>query len=96
MPGNLCGSQVLPGMLGVLDHVDVGGLVAPRALLVESGTEDLIFPADAATRELARLRSVYAALGAPEAVEHDIFVGEHRWNGERVPGFLARALGGPA
>jgi hypothetical protein len=83
-------------MLGVLDHVDVGGLVAPRRLLVESGTGDLIFPADAAARELARLRRVYAALGAADAVEHDIFEGEHRWNGLRVPGFLARVLGDPA
>jgi dienelactone hydrolase len=96
VPGNLCGSQVLPGMLGVLDHVDVGGLVAPRALLVESGTGDLIFPAEAATRQLGSLRTVYAALGEPDRVEHDVFEGEHRWHGERVPGFLARVLGAPA
>ncbi len=96
MPGNLCGSQVLAGMLGVLDHVDVGGLVAPRPLLVESGTEDLIFPAVAATREMGRLRTVYAALGAPDSVEHDVFEGGHGWHGARVPGFLARALGAPA
>jgi hypothetical protein len=83
-------------MLGILDHVDLGGLVAPRPLLVESGTEDLIFPADAATRELGRLRTVYDALGAPDALEHDVFEGEHRWNGKRVPEFLARALGAPA
>src|SRR5262249_45262885 len=38
VPWNLCGSQVLPGMLELLDHVDVGALVAPRALLVETGT----------------------------------------------------------
>lgn len=96
VPGNLCGSQVLAGMFGILDHVDVGGLVAPRALLVESGTEDLIFPADAAAREMERLRRVYVALGAADAVEHDVFEGEHRWNGPRVPGFLARVLGDPA
>jgi hypothetical protein len=28
---------VLPGMLGELEHVDLGALIAPRALLVETG-----------------------------------------------------------
>ena len=46
MPWNMCGSQVLAGMLGQLEHVDLGALVAPRPLLVETGTEDLIFPLD--------------------------------------------------
>ena len=44
MPWNMCGSQVLPGMLGQLEHVDLGALVSPRALLVESGTHDDLFP----------------------------------------------------
>ena len=38
MPWNMCGSQVLPGMLGRLEHVDLGTLVAPRPLLIETGT----------------------------------------------------------
>ena len=38
MPWNMCGSQVLVGMLGQIEHVDLGALVAPRPLLVESRT----------------------------------------------------------
>ncbi len=45
MPWNMCGSQVLPGMLGQLEHVDLGALIAPRPLLIESGTHDDLFPA---------------------------------------------------
>jgi dienelactone hydrolase len=97
LPGNLCGSQVLPGMLGRLDHVDVGGLVAPRPLLVESGVEDLAFPADGAREVVAQLRAVYAALGAADdALDHDVFAGGHEWHGEHVPAFLGRSLGAPA
>jgi dienelactone hydrolase len=96
LPGNLCGSQVLPGMLGTLDHVDVGGLVAPRPLLVESGTEDLAFPVEGAREVVAQLRAVYGALGAGDALDHDVFAGGHAWHGERVPAFLGRALGAPA
>ena len=95
-PGNLCGSQVLPGMLGHLDHVDVGSQIAPRAVLVESGSDDLIFPADGAAAVVAQLRAVYRSLGADDALEHDVFSGGHEWHGERVPAFLARWLGAPA
>ena len=92
VPWNLCGSQVLPGMLGELEHVDLGALVAPRPLLVETGTEDLIFPEVGARREMARLESVYGALGAAERLEHDVFEGGHRWHGERAYPFLERWL----
>lgn len=93
IPWNLCGSQVLSGMLTELDHVGLGALIAPRALLVETGTDDPIFPVDAARREVARLATVYDALGVPERLEHDVFEGGHRWNGERAYPFLERWLG---
>ena len=44
MPWNMCGSQILFGMLGRLEHEDLGALVAPRPMLVESGTGDDLFP----------------------------------------------------
>jgi dienelactone hydrolase len=92
VPWNLCGSQVLPGMLGELEHVDLGALVAPRPLLIETGTDDLIFPVAGARREVARLAAVYRALGVPDRLDHDVFAGGHRWNGARAYPFLERWL----
>jgi dienelactone hydrolase len=93
MPWNMCGSQVMPGMLGLVEHVDVAALIAPRALLVETGREDPLFPEDAARRTVGELRDVYAALGAPEdALVHDVFDGEHQWHGELVGAFLDQWL----
>ena len=93
VPWNMCGSQVMPGQLGEIEHVDIGALVAPRPLLVESGTEDLIFPVGAARATVGQLQQLYARLGAPPgALEHDVFDGEHRWHGEQVPAFLERWL----
>ena len=93
VPGNMCGSQVLPGMLGELEHLDVGALIAPRSLLIETGTEDPIFPRDAAEAAVADLRRVYSAMHAPaDALEHDVFAGGHRWHGEGVGPFLSRWL----
>ena len=69
LPWNMCGSQVLPGMLGKLEHVDLGALVAPRPMLVESGVDDDVFPIAAATKTVGEVRQVYEALGAePERV----------------------------
>jgi dienelactone hydrolase len=93
VPLNLCGSQVLFGMLGRLEHVDLGALVAPRALLVESGRDDLLFPIDAASAAMEELATVYSALHAPaHALEHHVFDGGHRWSGETALGFLDRWL----
>lgn len=94
IPWNMCGSQVLHGVLGQLDHVDLGAAIAPRPLLIESGSDDPIFPVDAARREHERLARAYATLGVSERLEHDVFPGGHRWNGERAYPFLERWLGG--
>jgi dienelactone hydrolase len=92
MPWNMCGSQVLPGMLGQLEHVDLGALVAPRPLLVESGTDDDIFPVAAARQEVDKLRVVYESFGAGDRLVHDVFEGGHQWHGVRAYEFLDRWL----
>jgi dienelactone hydrolase len=93
MPWNMCGSQVLPGMLGRLEHVDLGALVAPRPLLIETGTEDDLFPAPVARAEFAKLSQVYDALDAPDRLEHDVFAGGHEWHGVKAYPFFERWIG---
>ena len=88
MPWNMCGSQVLPGMLGQLEHVDLGALVSPRPLLIESGTHDDLFPATVAAAEVDRLRAVYASDGAEDRLVHDVFEGVHEWHGVEAFPFL--------
>jgi len=96
VPWNLCGSQVLPGMLGELEHVDLAALVAPRPMLVESGSDDVLFPVAVAREGVAEVRRVYDAFDAPaDALAHDTFEGEHRWSGALAYDFLERWLGPP-
>jgi dienelactone hydrolase len=92
MPWNMCGSQVLFGMLGRLEHEDLGALVAPRPLLVETGSEDLLFPVAAATESVRRTRLVYEAAGASDRLVHDVFDGGHQWHGTEALPFLDRWL----
>ena len=93
IPWNMCGSQTLPGIVSTLDHFELGALVAPRPLLVETGSEDNIFPAAAAIEVSEQLGHVYGAMGAAGRVQLDAFEGGHRWHGEQAYPFLARWLG---
>jgi dienelactone hydrolase len=92
MPWNMCGSQILFGMLGRLEHEDLGALVAPRPMLVETGTEDLLFPVPAATESVRRTRLVYERHGAADRLAHDVFAGGHQWHGTEALPFLDRWL----
>ncbi len=93
MPWNMCGSQVLAGMLGQLEHVDLGALIAPRPLLIETGTQDPLFPQAAAEAAVGQLRAVYDHFGASDRLVHDVFEGEHQWHGALALPFLDRWLG---
>jgi dienelactone hydrolase len=93
VPWNMCGSQVLPGMLGRIEHVDLGALVAPRPLLVETGTEDLIYPLAAASASMDALAILYDGMGVPRALRHDVFEGDHQWHGVGAFEFLERWIG---
>ena len=61
-------------------------------MLVESGMDDPIFPVEAARQTVARLRTVYAMLGADDRLDHDVFAGGHQWHGELAYVFLERFL----
>ena len=93
MPWNMCGWQILFGMLGRLEHEDLAAMVAPRPLLVESGIDDDLFPVAAATEAIRRTRLVYAATGTEERLVHDVFEGGHQWHGTEALPFLDRWLG---
>jgi pimeloyl-ACP methyl ester carboxylesterase len=93
MPWNMCGSQVLFGMLGQLEHEDLVALVAPRPLCVESGTADDLFPYVTAQETVRRVRLVYEAQGASDQLVHDVFEGEHQWHGTVSIPFINQVLG---
>lgn len=92
VPWNMCGSQILPGMLGHMEHADLAALVAPRPLLVQTGDQDPLFPLAAAKDALARVRPLYERMGAGDRLGHDVFAGEHQWNGPGAYPFLDRWL----
>jgi dienelactone hydrolase len=87
-----CMDNYVPGILQWAEMYDVAGLIAPRQLFSEGGDRDPIFPVEATRESFRRLREVYQVLGAPDAVQQEIFPGVHEFHGARGLPFLAGAL----
>ena len=89
---NVCGSQLTPGLFSLVDVADLQGLLAPRPMLMEIGIHDSCFVADHTIPEYHRLEQVYAAAGAKDRIELDLFPGEHGWGGNRSKPFFRKYL----
>lgn len=93
---NVCGSQVTPGLFGLCDLPHLHGLIAPRPLLMEIGIHDTCFEVDhTLAGHFTEVERIYAAAGAPDCLELDLFPGRHRWNGDRSVEFFRRHLRWP-
>jgi dienelactone hydrolase len=90
-----CSCNYVPGLWQLADMGDLGALIAPRPLLVESGRFDPLNGergVENVVEQLAITRRAYELLGAPDRVAHTIFDGEHRWDGAEVVPWLRRWL----
>ncbi|MCL2099177.1 MAG: alpha/beta hydrolase family protein [Oscillospiraceae bacterium] len=87
-----CVDNFPPGMLNLGEMADIFGLIAPRPLLFESGTNDDIFPIDGVKSSYARIEELYSRLGAGENLEIDIFGGAHQISGAKAYDFLLKQL----
>ncbi|MDR9856027.1 alpha/beta hydrolase family protein [Paenibacillus sp. VCA1] len=88
-----CIDNYVPGIMREARMADVIGLIAPRALLLEAGSEDRVFPLEGAKRAYAALEQIYEAAGAKDRLEADFFAGGHEISGRIAYGWLARQLG---
>ena len=94
-----CSCNYVPGLWRLVDMGDVGALVAPRPLLIESGDEDGLNGERGianAVEQVEIAREAYELLGAGERLYHHVFHGPHRWDGARSLPWLARWLGAEA
>ncbi|HUV39186.1 MAG TPA: alpha/beta hydrolase family protein [Planctomycetota bacterium] len=89
---NTCGSQIVPGLRALCDLPDLHGLIAPRPLLVEIGTFDTCFYLDAALSCYHEVEKIYAAAGAGDKLELDLFEGPHAWGANKSFDFFRKHL----
>ncbi len=93
MPWNMCGSQVLPGMLGQLRarRPRRAGRAAPAAGRVGRARRSL-FPLAAVAGTVVEVAGGLRPPRRSPRSSHDVFDGDHQWHGERAYPFLDRWL----
>ncbi len=89
---NICGSQITPGLLALADIADLQGLIAPRPLLMEIALHDSCFSADHTQASFRHVQRIYAAAGAADRLELDLYPGEHAWGGNKSLQFFRQHL----
>jgi hypothetical protein len=82
--GNFCGSQFVPGLMKYGDVADVGRLIAPRPLLLESGRLDKGFPIAASRKAYRHLKRAWDILGASGKIAYDQFDAGHQFSGRKA------------
>ena len=87
-----CPDNYVPGLLHDVELYDLAGLVAPRALFVESGENDRIFPIQGFTTAVEHARRIYGAFGAPAQFGSEVHPGVHEFHGAGAFAFLERVL----
>ncbi|MCL2508208.1 MAG: hypothetical protein FWF05_03425 [Oscillospiraceae bacterium] len=61
-----CICNYVPGIRKWFEMGDMGGMIAPRPLLIVAGQEDRIFPIDGTLATFERIKSLYDAAGASD------------------------------
>ena len=89
---NYCGMQVAPGLFKLVHLHDLQGLLAPRPLLVDIGAYDTVFAVENALACYREVEQIYAAAGASENLNLDLFAGEHAWGANKSVDFFSQFL----
>jgi len=87
-----CIDNFIPGILKYGEMYDVASLIAPRALLIESGTKDDIFPIESTKYAYEKVKEVYKLLNAEDKIDSDFFEGRHEISGRKSYDFLVKWL----
>lgn len=88
-----CVDNYVPGLGRHAEMPDIISLIAPRALLIETGTKDHFFPVDATVSAYEDIMRAYRLLGAEDKLALDRFEGIHEINGVQAYDWLLQWLG---
>ena len=87
-----CIDNYVPGILKAAEAYDIAGLIAPRHLFAENGTEDPIFPVAGSRLAFERTRKIYRVFGKEENLGLETFSGKHEFWGKQGFEFLKANL----
>ncbi len=84
-----CPDNYIPDILGIGEIYDFASSLAPRKLLIESGTKDKLFPIEASRKAHERIGRIYSLANASDNLIIDIFEGKHSVSGRKSFAFLS-------
>lgn len=90
-----CSCNYVAGLYELVDIGDIGAMILPRPILIETGDKDSLNGKDGLDNVLPqvnKLRMAASLFGKDNAVYHDVFPGEHRWNGVKALPWLKEHL----
>lgn len=90
-----CSCNYVHGLYQLADMGDIGALILPRPVLIETGTMDDLNGRDGLDNvypQVEKLRKAADLYGTPENVYHDVFEGVHRWNGVHAIPWMKKHL----
>ena len=90
-----CSCNYVPQLYHHVDMGDIGALIAPRPLMIETGSDDALNGASGIRNVKSQVRITriaYRLLGAGAALKHVVFDGEHRWHGVDAADWMRRGL----
>jgi hypothetical protein len=79
-----CGCNFVPNLWATIDMGDLGALIAPRHLFIETGDKDHLNGRNGLANVYPQVeiaRSAYRTSGAESGLVHHVFDGGHEWNG---------------
>ena len=86
-----CSCNYVPHLWEYVDMGDIGALVAPRPLIIESGTKDHLNGKrgiENANEQVEITRKAYELFGESKRLVHHIGESEHRWQAIQIDEFL--------
>ena len=87
-----CNCSYDPGLLKYADISDLAGLISPRPLLIEAGSNDPSFPAKFVLEAFEELEHIYHIFNAGNCVDIDVFGGGHCFSGHKCFDWFDRWL----
>jgi hypothetical protein len=94
MSGN-CSCNYVPHLWEKVDMGDIGALIAPRPVMIETGDQDPLnspLKLENVYSQVRVMKKAYDVFSAADNLVHDVFPGEHRWHGELSVPFLKKWL----
>lgn len=91
-----CSCNYVPHLYAHADMGDLGALIAPRPLLIETGDQDPLNGESGLKNVKSQLkitRKAYTTLRDRGKLSHDVFAGKHRWHGKVAVPWLMKQLG---